>query len=80
MTDEGFLDKIDGLFICLTAAILCYSLQCWRTGICIDNMAITRANSRGKKNNLYWPVSKVSGSPDGLGIQTLLKIPSIRVR
>jgi len=68
MTDEGFLDKIDDLFICLTAAILCYSLQCWQTGICIDNMAFTRAHSGGKKNNLYWQVSKVSGSPDGPGI------------
>ena len=26
MTDEGFLDKIDGPFICLTATILCHSL------------------------------------------------------
>jgi len=38
MTDEGFLHKIDGRFICLTAAILCHSLQCWRTGSCIDNV------------------------------------------
>jgi len=73
MTDEGFLDKIDGPFICLTAPILCYSLQCWRTGICIDNVAFTRATSGGKKNKVYWQVSKVSGSPDGPGIQTLLK-------
>ena len=27
MTDEGFLGKIDGPFICLTAAILSHSLQ-----------------------------------------------------
>jgi len=63
MTDEGFLDKIDGPFICLTAAILCHSLRGWRTGICIDNVAFTRATSRGKKNNVNWEVSKVSRSP-----------------
>jgi len=76
MMDVGFLDKIEGPFICLTAAILCHSLRCWRTGICIDNMAFTRATSGGKKNNVYWLVSKVSGSPDGPGIGTLLKIAS----
>jgi len=79
MTDEGFLDKIDGRFISLTAAILCHSLRCWRTGICIDNVAFTRATSGGKENNVYWQVSKVSGSPEGLGIWTLLKIASTRV-
>jgi len=79
MPDEGFLDKIDGPFICLTAAILCYSLQCWRNGICIDNVAFTRAASGGKKNNVYCQVSKVSGSPDGPGIRTLLNIASTRV-
>jgi len=79
ITDEGFLDKIDGLFICLTATILSHSLRCWRTGICIDNVAFTRATSGGKKNNVYWQVSKVSGSPDGPDIRTLLKIASTRV-
>jgi len=79
MTDEIFLDKIDGPFICLTADILCHSLRCWRTGICIDNVAFTRATSGGKKNNVYWQVSKVFGSPNGLGIRTLLKIASTRV-
>jgi len=79
MMDEGFLDKIDGPFIYLTAAILCHSLRCWRTGTCIDNVAFTRATSEGKKNKVYWQVSKVSGSPDGLGIRTLLKIASTRV-
>jgi len=79
MTDEVFLAKIDGPFICLTAPILCHSLQCWRTGICIDNVAFTRATSGGKKNNVYWQVSKVSRSPDGPGIRTLLKIASTRV-
>jgi len=79
MTDEGFLDKIDGPFSCLTAAILCHSLRCWWTGICIDNVAFTRATSGGKKNNMYWQVSKLSGSPDGPGIRTLLKTASARV-
>jgi len=79
MTDEGFLDKIDGPFICLTAAILCHSHRCWRTGICINTVAFTRATSGGKKNNEYWQVSKVSGSRDGPGIWTLSKIPSTRV-
>ena len=79
MMDEGFLDKIDGPFICLTGAILCHSLRGWRAGICIDNVAFTRATSGGKKTNLYWQLSKVSGSPDGPGIWILLKPPSTRV-
>jgi len=79
MKDEGFLDKIDGPFICLTAAILCHSLRCWRTGICIDNVAFTRATSGGKNNNVYWQVSKVSGSRDGQGMRTLLETASTRV-
>ena len=28
ITDEGFLDKINGPFICLTAVISWYSLRC----------------------------------------------------
>jgi len=79
MTDEGFLDKIDDPFICLTAAILCHSMPCWRTGICIDNVAFTRATSLGKKNNVYWEGSKVSSSPDGPGMPTSLNIASTRV-
>jgi len=79
MTDEGFLHKIDGPFIFLTAAILWHSLRCGPTGICIDNVAFTRATSGGKKNNVYWQVSIVSGSPDRPGIWTLLKIASTRV-
>jgi len=79
MKDEGFLDKIDGPFICLTAAILCHSLRCWWTGICIDNVAFIRATSGGKKNNVYRQVSKVCGSPDGPDIRTLLKTASTRV-
>jgi hypothetical protein len=46
--DEEFLGKIDGPLICLTAAILCHSLRCWRTGDFIDNMPFTRANCGGK--------------------------------
>jgi len=79
MTDEGFLDKIDGPFIWLIAVILCHSQGCWLTGICIDNVAWPRTTSEGKKNNVYWQVSKVSGSPDGPGIQTVLKLASTRV-
>jgi len=79
MTDEGFLDKIDEPFICLSATILCHSLRCWWTDICIDNVAFTRATSGGKKNNVYWQVSKVSRSSDGLGIRTLSKPVSTRV-
>jgi len=79
MMDEGFLDKIDP-FICLTAAILCHSLRCWWTGICIDNVAFTRATSGGKKNNVCWQVSKVTGSPDTPGIPTLFKTASTGVR
>jgi len=79
MTDEGFLDKLDGPFICMTAAILCHLLQCWRNGICIANVAFTRATSVGKKNNVYWHVSKVSGSPEGPGTWILLKIASTQV-
>jgi len=33
MTDVRLLGKIDGPFICLTAAMLCHLLRCWRTGI-----------------------------------------------
>jgi len=80
MTDEGFLDKIDGPFICLTAAILCHSLRCWWTAISIDNVAFSRATSWGKKNNVYWQISNVCGAPDGPCIQTLLKIGSTGVR
>ena len=72
MTDEGFLDNIASPFICPTPTILSHSLRCWRSGICIDNVAFTRATSGGKKNNMYWQVSKVFGSPDGPVIQTPL--------
>jgi len=72
-TDYGFLDKIEGPFICLTAAILCHSLRCWQTDIFIDNVAFTQPNSGGKINYGYWHVSKVSGSPESPGIRILLK-------
>ena len=53
MTDARFLGKIDGPFICLTAAMLCHSLRCWETGIFIDNVAFTRSNPGGKINHKY---------------------------
>jgi len=79
MTDVGFLDNIASPFICPTATILCHSLRCWRSSICIDNVAFTRATSGGKKINVYRQVAKVSGSPDGQGIRTLFKTASTRV-
>ena len=51
--DEGYLSKINGPFICLTAAILCHSLQCWLTGDFIDNVPVTLANCGGKMNSAY---------------------------
>ena len=62
MMDEGFLGKIDGPFIFLTAAILCHSLRCWRTGDFIDNVPFMRANCGGKMNSAYLWFSKVYGS------------------
>jgi len=50
MTDARFLGKIGGRLICLTAAMLCHSLRCWRTGIFIDKVVFTRSNTRGKIN------------------------------
>ena len=72
MTDDGFLHKITGPFICLTATILCHFLRCWRSGIYIDNVVFTRATSGDKKNNVYWQVLKVSGSSNSVGIPILL--------
>ena len=60
--DEGFLGNIDGPFICLTAAILCNSLRCWRTGDFIDNVPFTQANCAGNMNSAYLWFSKVSRS------------------
>jgi len=62
MMDYEFLGRIDGPFICLTAAILCHSLQCWRTGNFINNLAFTRASSKGKTNYSDLRFSEVSGS------------------
>ena len=59
--DERFLDRIDGSFICLTAAILCYSLRCWWTEDFINNVPFTRANCGGKMNSVYLWFSKVCG-------------------
>ena len=52
MTDEGFQNNIDGPFISLPAVLLCHSLPCGRTGICIDNRTFTSAPSGSKKNNM----------------------------
>jgi len=62
MMDKGFLGKIDGQFICLTAGILCHSLRGWRTGNFIDNVAFTRASSKGKTNKADLRFSEVSVS------------------
>jgi len=62
MMDEGFLGKINSLFICLTAAILCYSLRCWRTGNFIDTVAFRSTSSKSKTNNANVLFSEVSGS------------------
>jgi len=63
MPDEDFMDRIHGPFIGLTATIFCHSLGCWRTAIGIDNVAFTRATSRGKKNNLYGRFRKCPDPP-----------------
>ena len=60
--DEGLLGKIHGQFICLTVAILCHSLQSWRTGDFIDNVPCTQANCGGKMNSGYLWFSKVYGT------------------
>jgi len=62
MTDARFLGKIDGLFVCLTAAMLCHSLRCWRTGIFIDKVVFTCSNAGGKINRAELWFSGVSGS------------------
>jgi len=51
MMDKEFLGKIDVPFISLIAAILCHSLQCWRTGNLLDTVPFTHASSKGKTNN-----------------------------
>ena len=60
--DEGFLGMIDSPFVCLTAAILCHSLRCWRTGDFIENVPFTQANCGGKLNSVYLWFAKVCGS------------------
>ena len=62
MIDEEFLGKVDGPFIYLTAAILCHSLRCWRTGNFMVNVAFTRASSESKTNNALLRVSELLGS------------------
>jgi hypothetical protein len=48
MMDDGFLEKINGPFLCLSAAILCHALRCWQTGKFIDDVNFTRFSSQGK--------------------------------
>jgi len=62
VTDARFLGKIDSLFICLTAAMVCHSLRCWRTGIFIDKVVFTRSNAGDKTNRADLWLSVVSGS------------------
>jgi len=62
MTDARFLGKIDRPFICLTAAMLCHLLRCWRTGIFIDKVLFTRSNAGGKIDRADLWFSGVSGS------------------
>ena len=45
--DNGFLGKINGEFICLTAAILCHALRCWVSGSFVDDVNFTRSSSQG---------------------------------
>ena len=45
--DNGFLGKINGEFICLTAAILCHALCCWVSGSFVDDVNFTRSSSQG---------------------------------
>jgi len=62
MPDARFLSKLNGLFICLTAAMLCHSLRCWRTRIFIDKVVFTRSDGGGKINHADLWFSGVSGS------------------
>jgi len=62
MPHTRFLGKIDGLFISLTAAILCHSLRCRPSGIFEDKVAFTRSNAGSKIKTMYMRCSTVSGS------------------
>ena len=62
MVDAGFLVKIYGPFICLTAAILYHSLQCWRSRVFKDKVAFTHSNAGDKINNADLRFSTVSRS------------------
>jgi len=56
MMAEGFIGKINGTFIYLSAAMLCYSLQWCPTGNILDTVAFTDACSKGMTNNVDLPV------------------------
>ena len=45
--NNGFLGKINGEFICLTAAILCHALCCWVSESFVDDVNFTRSSSQG---------------------------------
>jgi len=60
MIHEWSLGKMHGPFICLTVAILCHSLSCWRTGKFINNLAFTCASSKARINNAALPFSEVA--------------------
>jgi len=62
MTDARFLGKTDSPFLCLTAAMLCHSLRCWRTGIFIDKVVFMQSNDGGKINRADLWLSGVAGS------------------
>ena len=61
--NDEFLARINGPFICLSAAILCHSLRCWQSGIFVDEINFTRSNSRGKdqKHSLYTGNNQANG-------------------
>ena len=60
--DPEFLEKIKPKFLCLTTAILCHALRCWQMGLFIDEVHLTRSNSRGKL-----PLIRVRGENPVIG-------------
>ena len=45
--DNKFLGRINGPFICLTAAVLCHTLRAWKTGSYLDPNNFKQNMSRG---------------------------------
>ena len=60
--DPEFLEKRNPTFLCLTTAILCHALRCWKMGLFIDEVHFTRSNSRGKP-----PLIRVRGGNPLIG-------------